>query len=1169
MMSRPVSDARTKTVTSALLVLWVMIGIVQARAELSGNHLDLDTHMGWRSGSGVSNPTDAYTLDRHAEGLRVEVLELGHGVVLNMPVPLYIDTAQTPILTMTYRATGLDLSNPDDMVVAFWGGKPDNFPIVRSSDIHADGQRHSARIDLRNRLTESQATDEALAWLDLRIRAADQGPAVFELFDLRFEPADDAPPSTAEEHAPDPVRVRVTDSADRPIADAHVVLDSHTLNHRVTATTDTMGLATLTPATPGLNGTRISLHVTKPGMTEMTFRDLHKVDAETVLLAKLFETQTLSGRAVDEQGEPIANAVGTLWYSGLDYTRGPGRPINSFRRSQVTTDDDGKWTSPPAPSDPNLNAQIRWTTPGYIQDQWGGQYSGKVTMEALKTGQAVSTLKRGVTLSGVVTDAEGNPIENAKVAQGDDRFPSNAPPATVTDSSGAYHFKAVAPGSLVLTVTAEGHAPELLQTQAVVGMDPIDFTLSEPGTFRFRVVDEQGNPLDAISFSADTWRGFRTLVQNFKTDAKGEATWQGPSDQVQFDIYARDYMRQEVTTGPSADENDVTEVVMHGPVIITAEVIDVETGKPVDDFNVVMGILWRNDGNEKPYWQRDMNQVESGNAGHWEKKFTHNYPWRVVRIEAEGYAPASSEPISKDSGSIDLSFQLDKAEPMTGSVVNDQDDPAAGVTVYLASGRSMPQIINGRIGHDRRECMTSITDDEGGFSFPPQDDDYLLIVLTDMGYAEMDAQQLTDAKGVVSLMPWVTVKGQMLIGDKPQAGGQVNVWLRRAYDPKKQRPHHTLNGTTDEKGYFSIDRVPAGPIGVGRHLKLSDRSWTTTNSEYLEAQPGETIEVKIGGTGRPVVGHFAWPDEAEAVSFSNGHRRLSEKVEHVDFMALQDEFRPDGFKLWDEDKQKAWLDTDEGKQSTAKLKEAADKFNNAQRNNRSYNFAIDPGGKFRVDNVQPGTYQLSLQVHKQPPANQCGWGDEIARLNVDVVVPPLPDGLAYYDEPLDTGTHTVEMIKPAPKVGEMAPDFTAPLLDLAAEDPAAALENADNLTLSDLKGKFVLLDFWATWCGPCVTETPNLKATWETFGEDDRFVIVALSLDQAPKAPTDYANKNDITWPQVYLGEWGKHPVMNDYAVRGIPSIWLIGPDGKIVAKGLRGENIKRAVAEAMVALPQ
>ena len=136
--------------------------------------------------------------------------------------------------------------------------------------------------------------------------------------------------------------------------------------------------------------------------------------------------------------------------------------------------------------------------------------------------------------------------------------------------------------------------------------------------------------------------------------------------------------------------------------------------------------------------------------------------------------------------------------------------------------------------------------------------------------------------------------------------------------------------------------------------------------------------------------------------------------------------------------------------------------------------------------------------------------------------------------------------------GEMAPEFSAKTLEGKA------------FKLSDYRGKHVLLDFWATWCGPCRGETPNLKAVHEKYGKREDFVMIGLSLDKDVDKPLAYAKENGCAWVDGFLGDWGKDTVTKKYGVHGIPSIFLIGPDGKVVAEGLRGEGIMQAVSAAL-----
>jgi len=143
-------------------------------------------------------------------------------------------------------------------------------------------------------------------------------------------------------------------------------------------------------------------------------------------------------------------------------------------------------------------------------------------------------------------------------------------------------------------------------------------------------------------------------------------------------------------------------------------------------------------------------------------------------------------------------------------------------------------------------------------------------------------------------------------------------------------------------------------------------------------------------------------------------------------------------------------------------------------------------------------------------------------------------------------------VRGGPEVGQEAPGFEIKTTD------------DKTIKLADYRGKYVLLDFWATWCGPCRGETPNLKAVYEQFGKREDFVMVGLSLDQEKEKPIAYAKEKGTQWIDGFLGDWGKDEVTKKYGVRGIPSIWLIGPDGKVTARGLRGERILEAVKKAL-----
>lgn len=111
------------------------------------------------------------------------------------------------------------------------------------------------------------------------------------------------------------------------------------------------------------------------------------------------------------------------------------------------------------------------------------------------------------------------------------------------------------------------------------------------------------------------------------------------------------------------------------------------------------------------------------------------------------------------------------------------------------------------------------------------------------------------------------------------------------------------------------------------------------------------------------------------------------------------------------------------------------------------------------------------------------------------------------------------------------------------------------------KGNYVLVDFWASWCGPCRKEMPNLKKVYDRF-HSKGFEIVGVSLDNNKKSWTDAVENMQMTWPQLSdLKAW-KNSAAQLYYIKSIPATLLIGPDGKIVASNLRGQELEKKLEE-------
>lgn len=116
---------------------------------------------------------------------------------------------------------------------------------------------------------------------------------------------------------------------------------------------------------------------------------------------------------------------------------------------------------------------------------------------------------------------------------------------------------------------------------------------------------------------------------------------------------------------------------------------------------------------------------------------------------------------------------------------------------------------------------------------------------------------------------------------------------------------------------------------------------------------------------------------------------------------------------------------------------------------------------------------------------------------------------------------------------------------------------------TDYRGRVVLLDFWATWCAPCLAEMPNVKKVYSTYHEKG-FDIIGVSMDNNRDALDSYLKEQNVTWRQIYDGKGWQAEVGQRYAVSSIPSTFLIDKQGRIRYKNLRGNELEKAVEKLL-----
>jgi peroxiredoxin len=203
----------------------------------------------------------------------------------------------------------------------------------------------------------------------------------------------------------------------------------------------------------------------------------------------------------------------------------------------------------------------------------------------------------------------------------------------------------------------------------------------------------------------------------------------------------------------------------------------------------------------------------------------------------------------------------------------------------------------------------------------------------------------------------------------------------------------------------------------------------------------------------------------------------------------------------------------------------------------------DKNGRFVLRGLTNGEWTIEARRFTTRATAGCGVGpkDVFASRVVVIGMEETP--------PIDL---EVPRLMGALRVGDLAPDFSATTLD------------GRTICLSSLRGKVVLVDFWATWCGMCRAEFPRLRETYAMFDGGTRFEIVGASIDEDAEAVRKLTNTLRLGWPQTALGAVERNSLAQTFNIAATPSSFLIDREGTIVAINASSDELRAAVKKLL-----
>lgn len=916
--------------------------------------------------------------------------------------------------------------------------------------------------------------------------------------------------------------------------------------------------------------------------------------AATIACAQASRAGTLRGVVIAEDGTPAAKAhiwVAKLWTHHLE-------------RLEATADDQGQFAIEVTPA--------RWFIEATLGQQGGTSTEQVVVVEGSEPTAVTIRLKAWGRLRGRLVEADtGQPIEGGRLVIDNGLDP-------VTDQDGRFEVSGLSRGRYHESfVVARGRERKrVLFEMAEGGTTDLEIPVSRGAKAVGRVLDVEGNPIAGASVGRSTSGSYLSLTGLWvRADDRGRFELDGlPLDRtIWLNAEAEGFegaQRDGVQANPDGTPIAIEFRLARNPAARNsptgAKVASTKQDAPkVEGRRNLAGLVTDPAGKPAPgaavRWGADRSsesiETKTDSEGRFRLALVPDRPEIVCVTPAQSDLAPELSSVEK-GGDQEIRVMLSKGHTTSGTVHDDRGSPFAGVTVVPM----IPGVGRTRQGMALWERSVK-TDARGRFALSGLPSGATNYAFLGEGMSDLRDHPLDlDKENDVTMSAAGAIRGKVV----DASGRPVRNFRVLLNGSRRREPGDKFGGffagfcgiglsfTADDGSFLvrnldagSVQRVTVVSTGFGegtidRVIAEPLNQVTADKTPIFRLGAAHVLQIRVveDGTKRPVQAarvsliyddpsiddNFAWgyhdtawgdsvharTDAAGVATFSPltfGEGTIT--VQAPGFARQHFGWRNGTRDLAVVLKPEAIVAGELIDDSTGRpLEGGIVRMSSPQFGHIAASLQSTDGGRFRIGELAEGTYSFSIASDDNGNLYQetmtLKAGQQVSRsLRPSPVKAAIAQAMRRLAAPKVPTTQLF-------KVGDAAPEFTTRTLE------------GKPLNLGDYRGKFVLLDFWATWCGPCVAEIPELQAVHEAFGQDARFAMISLSLDPSEADVKKFLMQRKQPWTQAFLGDWSKDEVTKKYGIELIPTILLLDPEGKIIARDLRGKGIKEAVAKAL-----